>query len=375
MTRPEGQAAPERQVDVQAALTRSTKDLRDIKYALDQSAIVATTNVQGDITYANDKFCEISKYPVGELLGQNHRILNSGLHPVAFFKEMYRTIAAGRVWRGEIRNRAKDGTLYWVDTTIVPFLKDDGRPHQYLSIRYDITERKRSEAVLREQTALVQLGKMAAVVAHEVRNPLAGIRGAMQVLGRRVPDGSAEQDVIAEVIRRVDTLNEIVHDLLQFSRPHDPVLKAFAASSLIGSTTALLQDDPRFAAVSLDVSVEEAAIVADVEQLKLVLLNLLINAAEAMGGRGTIYLSARTVPGWHELRVVDEGPGIPPDVRERLFEPFFTTKHRGTGLGLPTARRILEGHRGVLEFECPPGGGTTAIVRLPVRDAVDTPRL
>jgi signal transduction histidine kinase len=115
--------------------------------------------------------------------------------------------------------------------------------------------------------------------------------------------------------------------------------------------------------------------VADVEQLKLVLLNLLINAAEAMGGRGTIYLSARTVPGWHELRVVDEGPGIPPDVRERLFEPFFTTKHRGTGLGLPTARRILEGHRGVLEFECPPGGGTTAIVRLPVRDAVDTPRL
>jgi PAS domain S-box-containing protein len=157
---------------------RSARDLRDIKYALDQSAIVATTNVQGDITYVNQKFCEISKYSVEELLGRNHRILNSGLHPVEFFKEMYRAIATGHVWRGEIRNRAKDGTLYWVDTTIVPFLRNDGRPHQYIAIRYDITDRKRSEVALREQTALVQLGKMAAVVAHEVRNPLAGIRRA-----------------------------------------------------------------------------------------------------------------------------------------------------------------------------------------------------
>ncbi|HYN06082.1 MAG TPA: ATP-binding protein [Vicinamibacterales bacterium] len=348
------------------ALTRSARDLRDIKYALDQSAIVATTNVHGDITYVNDKFCEISKYSVEELLGRNHRILNSGLHPVEFFKEMYRSIANGRVWRGEIRNRAKDGTLYWVDTTIVPFLHDDGRPHQYIAIRYDITERRRSEAALREQTALVQLGKMAAVVAHEVRNPLAGIRGAMQVLGRRVPEASAEQGVILEVIKRIDTLNEIVHDLLQFARPHQPVLKEFAASSLIGGTISLLREDPRFVDLQLDLAIQDATIVADLEQLKLVLLNLLINAAQAMQGRGVLRVSARTLPAWHELRVIDQGPGISPEAREHLFEPFFTTKHRGTGLGLATARRILEGHRGTIEFESPPGGGTTAIVRLPI---------
>ena len=362
---------PDEASDTALAGIRSARDLRDIKYALDQSAIVATTNVQGDITYVNQKFCEISKYSVAELLGQNHRILNSGLHPVEFFKEMYRTIANGRVWRGEIRNRAKDGTLYWVDTTIVPFLHDDGRPHQYIAIRYDITDRKRSEAALREQTALVQLGKMAAVVAHEVRNPLAGIRGAMQVLGRRLPDASAEQSVISEVIKRIDTLNEIVHDLLQFARPHPPVLRPFPVSSLVGGTIALLREDPRFADVGIDVSVEDVPVVGDLEQLKLVLLNLLINAAEAMGGRGVIRLIARTVPGWHELRVIDQGPGISPEAREHVFEPFFTTKHRGTGLGLPTARRILGNHGGTLDFDCPAGGGTIAIARLPIAGTSD----
>jgi PAS domain S-box-containing protein len=347
---------------------QSVRDLQDIKHALDQSAIVATTNVQGDITYVNEKFCEISKYSFDELLGRNHRILNSGLHPVEFFKDMYRTIANGHVWRGEIRNRAKDGTLYWVDTTIVPFLRDDGRPHQYIAIRYDITERKRSEAVLREQTALVQLGKMAAVVAHEVRNPLAGIRGAMQVLGRRLPETTAEHGVIVEVIKRIDTLNEIVHDLLQFARPHEPVLQAFPAASLIQDTISLLREDPRFGEVVIDVAVDAETIVADLEQLKLVILNLVINSAQAMQGHGTIRISERTAGGWHELRIIDQGPGISAEARERLFEPFFTTKHRGTGLGLATARRILEGHRGTIEFECPPAGGTTAIVRLPRRE-------
>src|SRR5687768_18179300 len=172
-------------------MSESLKSLDELRYALDQAAIVAATDHRGIITYVNDKFCDISKYSRQELLGADHRIINSGYHPKEFIRELWRTIARGQVWRGEIRNRAKDGSFYWVDTTIVPFLDGAGKPRRYLAIRSDITARKRAEAQLREQAALTNLGQLTAVVAHEVRNPLAGLRAWAESYLRGEPQAAA----------------------------------------------------------------------------------------------------------------------------------------------------------------------------------------
>jgi PAS domain S-box-containing protein len=167
------------------------KDLADQKFALDQHAIVALTDVQGTITYVNDKFCAISQYSRDELVGQNHRILNSSHHPREFFQQMYHVIANGKVWHGEIKNRAKDGSIYWVDTTIVPFVGVDGKPRQYVAIRADITERKLAEDALARQA--LELSQQAAELAHS-RQALE----AQSLMLRSVLDNMAEGLIAAD---------------------------------------------------------------------------------------------------------------------------------------------------------------------------------
>jgi two-component system CheB/CheR fusion protein len=350
----------------------AARNLADVNYALDQSAIVATTNTRGLITYANDKFCEISKYSRDELLGRDHRIINSGYHPKEFIRNLWTTIAGGGVWRGEIRNRAKDGTLYWVDTTIVPFVDGRGKPYQYMAIRYDVTTRKKSEEQLREQAALTKLGEMAAVVAHEVKNPIAGIRGALQVILSRMPADQRDRAIVVEIIDRLDGLSNIVRDLLLYARPAPPRNELVDVRSILDSTTALLKRDPALSDVTLDIQGTPPPMSGDGEQLRVVFQNLIINAAQAMGGRGAIEVTIRQDGDACQVTIRDHGPGMPAEVLAKAFHPFFTTKHRGTGLGLAIARRIVEAHHGGIAISSALEAGTTVTITIPVSSRAST---
>lgn len=179
-------------------LETSIKELSDLKLALDESSIVAITNSKGKITYVNDQFCQISKFSKQELLGKDHRIINSNYHSKTFFQNLWEKISNGQVWKGELRNKAKDGTIYWVDTTIVPFMNEEGIPYQYLAIRYEITERKRVEEELqRMMTRIID-------VQEEER----------KVLSRNLHDGIG-QNLYSHLITISRLQAEIDHPLLQ----------------------------------------------------------------------------------------------------------------------------------------------------------------
>jgi PAS domain S-box-containing protein len=346
------------------AMSDSLRSLDEIRYALDQAAIVAATDHRGIITYANDKFCEISQYSRGELIGQDHRIVNSAHHPKEFMRELWRTIARGGIWRGEIRNRAKDGSFYWVDTTIVPFLNGDGKPRQYLAIRYDITARKNAEAQLREQAALAQLGQLAAVVAHEVRNPLAGLRASLQVIDRRVSE-ERDRSAIAAMIQRIDGLNDKVEDLLLFARPRPPRFQPVDVKALMCdvATSAFISTGRTGAPIAI--AGDELKVRADPEMLRAAMLNLVLNACQAAGKEAVeVHLVADGQVGRIEVR--DRGPGVPFEFRDRVFEPFFTTRTNGTGLGLAIVKRLLELQDGNVALRDRPSGGTIAEAMIPL---------
>ena len=344
------------------AFRPSTSELEHIRYALDQSAIVAVTDVSGRITYVNDKFCDISKYAREDLLGQDHRILNSGHHPKPFIRDLWRTIAQGGIWRGELRNRAKDGSIYWVDTTIVPFLDERGHPWQYMAIRYDISERKRQEQRLSDQAALTTLGEMAAVLAHEVRNPLAGIRGGVQVIQSLLPATGEARELTRDIVARIDSLNAVVTDLLTYSRLRAARVLPIDLDAFLHDIGTSMRIDPQMSGVTVSVATDPGLVVeADIDQLRIVFTNLLLNAAQAMNGLGRIELHGATEGDRVVLSVADSGPGVPEDLVDRVFQPFFTTKARGTGLGLPTARRIVAAHGGDMTIH---NGPTGAVVRI-----------
>lgn len=310
-------------------------------------------------------------YRESEVIGRNVSMLMPspyrGAHD-GYLARYLETGAAKIIGTGrDVTGLRRDGTVFPLHLSVGEM--SIGGERKFTGILHDLSARVRMEEQLRQQTALVRLGEMAAVIAHEVRNPLAGIRGAVQVIGSRLPPDSREAAVVGEVVARIDTLNGLMQDLLVFARPPQPKPAPIEVVPLVATTADLLSADPALSGIRVEIEGSAPPILADPELLKIVFLNLLINGAHAMGGRGRIRVTVTSSETLCHVAFIDDGPGIPPDVRAKIFTPFFTTKARGTGLGLPTAKRLVEAHDGALQIDCPPGGGTRVTVELPLAEA------
>jgi PAS domain S-box-containing protein len=373
------------EVEIQKKLT----ELSDYKYAIDESSIVAITDTKGTITYVNDTFCKISKYSAKELIGQDHRILNSGYHPKEYIRDLWVTIANGKVWRGEIRNRAKDGSIYWVDATIVPFLDENKKPYQYLAIRTDITEKKLAQEAAKEseekyRKSLIKLNetkdKFISILSHDLRTPFSSIMGFTDLLLNDDELSEEEKKQYVGFIQESSkSMLDLVNSLLDWARIQTGRIKF--EPEILNAEKIILNCINSLSGAALQKNLEikseveqNISIYADKSFLTQVFNNLISNSIKFTNPGGKIVISAcpSAKKGFYEFSVRDNGVGIKPENQKDLFriETKYSSEgtagEKGTGLGLSLVKEILEKHGGNIWVESEYGKGSNFKFILPV---------
>jgi len=347
--------------------------------ALDEHAIVSVGDERGHIVHVNDRFVEISGYSREELIGRNHRIVRSGEHSKAFFKDLWDTIAGGQIWRGEICNRRKDGTLYWVSATIVPFLGNGVTPTRYVSIRTDITAVKALEREAKEANAAKSdfLSRM----SHELRTPMNAILGFVQLLELDPSLGEDQLDWVGEISRAGQHLLSLLDDILDLARIESGrihlSIEPVALQPLLVECRDLMSPIAERSQIRLALETSgDVLLRADRVRLKQALLNLMSNAIKYNRPAGSVAVSVASAgDGRVRISVTDTGPGIPEAKLGQLFEPFnrLGAEHsevEGTGIGLCIVSTLCELMGGSVGVDSRVGEGSTFWIDLPTDDRV-----
>jgi len=338
-------------------------------------AIVATAvdgiiliDRRGRIESFNPAAERLFGYSASDILGRNVSILMPEPYSSEHDHYVRRYLMTGQrhiigIGR-EVTGRMKDGTTFPLHLSVAELVIEGET--KFTGIVRDLTERVELEERLREESGLVRLGELAAVLAHEIKNPLAAVSGAIQVLTEHL-SSAEDREIADEVLRRLDSLSAMMSDLLLYARPPKPKLGMVPVVELLDNLIAFMRLDSSWHDVDVVVEGDASPVTADAELLKVALQNLLVNAVQAMGGEGRLRIGVSESEGAVHVDITDSGPGIPAEIQPRLFTPFFTTKARGTGLGLATVRRIADAHSGTVRIVASDTAGTTVRFTLPAQ--------
>jgi PAS domain S-box-containing protein len=402
---------------------RNENALRQLSQAVEQSPVsVVITDLRGNITYVNRRFTECTGYSFEEVSGRNPRILKSGYSSAADYVQMWDTIAQGGEWRGEFKNRKKNGELYWELAVISPIKDENGKCTHFVAVKEDITERKMMESHLRQAQKLEAVGQLAAGIAHEINTPIQFVGDNTQFLKEAwgslsptlallqsilepttteiVPSAFLEQlkssfsaadpeylqreipNALDQSLEGLARVAKIVQAMKEFSHPGTDEKQFTDINKAILTTVTVARNAWKYVAELETILASDLALVpCHVGELNQVILNLIINSVHAIAevakekpdSKGKITIRTTQDRDWTTISIQDTGSGIPVEIRSRIFEPFFTTKEvgKGTGQGLALAHNaIVQKHGGRLWFESEIGTGTTFYIQLPTETKV-----
>jgi len=355
--------------------------------AIDQaSETIVITDTRGIIEYVNPAFEKMTGYSAAEAHGLNPRVLQSGRHDKEFYKEMWQTLRSGRVWKGHIINKRKDGALFEEDATISPVRNQEGEIINYVAVKRDVTEEVALKKQLNQAMKMEAIGTLAGGIAHDFNNILSAVLGYAEMVELQLDENEPARKDVGQIIAAGQRATDLIRQILTFSRQEEEELRPVKLQFVIKEALKLLRSSlPTSIELQQEVDPGCGPVLADPIRIHQVLMNLCTNAKQAMEGQqGTLrvrlaefdidsgafsgfFPTIESGP-WLDLEVSDTGMGMEEQVKERIFDPFFTTKKKGqgTGLGLSVVHGIVKSHNGEITVESEPGRGTTFHIYLPI---------